>query len=146
MTLVKPGDPHRSPQALIVAAVAMLAEAAPSPVTGERFDDLVAELENVRHRIRAAGSLPLAGLMLGGEMDPDVRAACLEQVVAPRRARIRALLREGIARGDLDAEADLDVAGTFLTGSWYAFHVAGGRPPRDWAPRTAALVWAACST
>jgi AcrR family transcriptional regulator len=136
----------RDKQALIVSAVARLAQVAPPPVTGEPFDDLVAELENFRHCIRAAGSLPLAGLMLGGEMDLDVKAAYLEQIVAPRRARIRALLREGIARGDLDAEADLDVAGTFLTGSWYAFHVAGRRPPRDWAPRTAALVWAACST
>lgn len=133
-------------QALIVAAVARLAETAPPPVTGEPFDDLVAELENFRHCIRAAGSLPLAGLMLGSEMDPDVRAAYLEQIVAPRRARIRALLREGIARGELDAAADLEVAGTFLTGSWYAFHVAGRRPPRDWAVRTAALVWAACSS
>jgi AcrR family transcriptional regulator len=132
-------------QALIVDAVARLAATAPPAVTGDPFTDLVAELENFRHCIKAAGSLPLAGLMLGDEVDPAVRDAYLEQVVAPRRARIRALLRAGIAAGDLDPGADLDVAGTFLTGSWYAFHVAGRRPPRDWASRTAALVWAACA-
>lgn len=132
-------------QALVVDAVARLAESEPPAVTGDPFADLVAELENFRRCISEAGSLPLVGLMLGDEVDDAVRATYLERIVAPRRSRIRALLRAGIARGDLDADADLDVAGTFLTGSWYATHVAGHRPPRDWASRVAALVWTACT-
>lgn len=130
--------------ALIVAAMAHLAEAALPPVVGDPFVDLVAELENFRHCITEAGSLPLAGLMLTDGIAPDVRAAYLERIVAPRRGRIRALLEAAVADGLLDGDADLDVAGSFLTGSWYAFGVAGRRPPTDWARRVATLVWRSC--
>lgn len=130
--------------ALIVDAVAHLADVAAPESTGRPFDDLVAELTNFRHCITAAGALPIAGLMLTDDVDPAVRAVYLERVVAPRRGRIRAILEQGIAEGALDADADLDVASTFVTGSWYAHGVAARRPPRDWAARVAVLVWRAC--
>ena len=130
--------------ALVVDAVARLAADDPPPVTGRPFDDLVAELEHFRRCITEAGSLPVAGLMLGDDVDPAVRAVYTEKVVAPRRARLRAILAAGVASGDLDAGADLDVAGSFLTGSWYAFAVSGRPVPDDWASRVARLVWRAC--
>ncbi len=82
--------------------------------------------------------------MLGDAVEPAVRRAHLEGVVAPRRARLRAILASAVEQGQLAADADLDVAGSFLTGSWYAFHVADRPPPADWAHRVAALVWRAC--
>lgn len=131
--------------ALVVDAVARLAEADPPSVTEDPFEDLVAELENFRHCITAAGALPLAGLMLADDVEEPVREVYLARVVAPRRGRIRAILREGIASGALAEDADLEVAGTFLTGSWYAFRVAGAPVPDDWARRVATLVWRACA-
>lgn len=131
--------------ALVVDAVARLAETEPPVVTGEPFPDLVAELENFAHCIAAAGAGPLAGMMLADDVDEAVRAAYLERLVAPRRARLRRILTSAIERGELDREADLDVAGSFLTGSWYAFRIAGSQIPDDWARRVAALVWAACA-
>ena len=135
----------RDKTALVVDAVARLAEADPPPVTGEPFTDLVAELENFRHCSSEAGALPVAGLMLGDDVGPDVRRAYLDRVVAPRRARLRAVLRSAVDRGELDPGADLEVAGSFLTGSWYSFHVAAQPVPDDWARRVASLVWAACA-
>lgn len=132
--------------ALVVDAVAHLAEAAPPPVTGDPFPDLVAELDNFAHCIMAAGAEPLAGLMLGDEVDHAVRTAYLERLVAPRRARLLSILTCAIERGELDPGADLDVAGSFLTGSWYAFRIADRDIPQDWAQRVAALVWASCAT
>ncbi len=82
--------------------------------------------------------------MLGDEVSPALRAKYHDLVVAPRRARIRACLRRGIDDGTLDADADVTIAGTFLTGSWYALALAGTAPPKDWARRTAVLVWRAC--
>lgn len=131
--------------ALVVDAVARLAEADRPVVTGRPFADLVSELENFRHCITAAGALPLVGLMLSDDVEPAVREAYLERVVVPRRARIRAILQAAIDAGELSAEADLDVAGSFLTGSWYAFRVADRPVPDDWAQRVATLVWTACS-
>ena len=129
--------------ALVVDAVARLARVDPPVVTGDPFEDLVAELEHFRHCITEAAALPLAGLMLGDDVDAEVRTTYAEQVVAPRRARIRACLDEALGRGLLDRDADDAVAASFLTGSWYSFAIAGAPPPDDWARRTVRLVWTA---
>ena len=129
---------------LAVAAVADLAEIDPPELTENPFEDLVAELQHFRHCITEASALALAGVMLQEEVDPEFRREYRERLVKPRRARIRACLERGVSAGELDPEADLAVAGTFMTGSWYAFAIGGARPPKDWAKRTAALVWRAC--
>jgi AcrR family transcriptional regulator len=130
--------------ALAVAAVARLASTAAPARTGVPFDDLVAEVEDFRHCITAAGALPLVGLMLTDGVDPGVRQVYLEQVVVPRRTRIRACLVAAVDAGLLDRDADLELAGSFLTGSWYALSLAGRRPAKDWARRTVTLVWRSC--
>ena len=109
--------------ALIVDAVARLADTAPPVPSGD----------------------PHAGLMLAEAVDPAVREAYLEQIVGPRRARLRAILKAGVELGELDAAADLEVAGSFLTGSWYSLAVAGIPLPAQWPQRVADLVWVACS-
>jgi AcrR family transcriptional regulator len=130
--------------ALAVAAVARLAQADAPAVTGDPFVDLVAELEHFRDRITEAGSLPLAGAMLSGLIEPEVRQAYVEQIVAPRRARFRAVLQLAVERGQLSADADLGHASTTLTGSWYAYHLAGVTPPDDWPYLAACFVWRGC--
>lgn len=130
--------------ALIVDAVARLAETAAPEAIGVHFMDLVAELEDFRHCIGAVGALPLAGVMLGDAVDPDVRAVYVDRVVTPRRSRIRAILDSAVASGELDADADLDVATTFLTGSWYSYRVADRDAPVDWPRRVATLIWRSC--
>lgn len=129
---------------LAVAAVADLAEIAPPVPTGDPFHDLVAELDHFRHCITDASALALAGVMLQDGVDPQFRREYRDHLVKPRRARIRACLERGIADKELDADADLLVASTFVTGSWYAFSIGGAPIPRDWSRRTAALVWRAC--
>lgn len=131
-------------ESLIIDAIARLAQVDPPRSGGAPFDDLVAELEHFRHCITEAAALPLAGLMLGDGVDEALRAKYHELVVAPRRARLRACLQRGIDDGSLDSDADVAVAGSFLTGSWYSFALAGTNPPRDWARRTATLVWRSC--
>ena len=131
-------------ESLVVDAVARLAQVEPPDVGASPFDDLIAELEHFRHCITEAAALPLAGLMLGDDVNETLRVRYRDLIVAPRRTRIRACLQRAIDEGSLDPDADVVVAGTFLTGSWYAFALAGVPPPDDWAHRTAALVWRAC--
>jgi AcrR family transcriptional regulator len=131
-------------ESLVVDAVARLAQVDPPEVTGEPFDDLVAELEHFRHCITMAASLPVAGLMLGDGVNERVRSRYRDAIVAPRRTRIRACLDAAVEQGQLDAGADLLVASSFLTGSWYALSLAGTAPPADWAMRVASLVWRSC--
>ena len=129
---------------LAVAAVADLAEVAPPEPTADPFADLVAELEHFRHCITDAAALALAGVMLQDGVDATFRATYRAHLVQPRRARLLACLQRGIETGGLDADADLAVAGSLMTGSWYAFAIGGAPVPDDWAPRVAALVWRAC--
>lgn len=131
-------------ESLVVDAIARLARVAPPGLTSEPFDDLVTELEHFRHCITLAGSLPVAGMMLGDGVRPRVRDAYRSEIVAPRRARIRACLQSAVDRGLLEPDADLLVASSFLTGSWYSLALAGTAPPEDWARRVAVLVWRSC--
>jgi AcrR family transcriptional regulator len=131
-------------EALVVDAIARLALVDPPAADDDPFDALVAELEHFRHCITLAGSLPVAGLMLTDGIDDTIRDRYREHIVAPRRARINACLEQATAAGAIDPDADLTIAATFLTGSWYSLALVGADPPEDWATRTAALVWRAC--
>jgi AcrR family transcriptional regulator len=129
---------------LALAAVADLAEVDPPAPTDDAFTDLVAELEHFRHCITDAAALALAGVMLQDGVDESFRVAYREHLVKPRRARLRSCLDRGIAAGALDPQADLVVAASLMTGSWYAFAIAGATVPDDWARRVATLVWRSC--
>jgi AcrR family transcriptional regulator len=112
-------------------------------LTDEPFQDLVGELADFRLGVSGTGRLSLVGTMLQDTTDPGVVARYRARVIAPRRGRIRGILERARQRALIDADADLDVAVTMCTGSWYAFALAGGQPPREWPERTAALVWRA---
>lgn len=107
------------------------------------FDDLVAELADFRRGVSMPGRLSLVGTMLQTTTAPDAAARYRARVIAPRRARLRAVLERAAAAGLIDRAADLEVALTMLTGSWYARCLAGAQEPADWPRRTAALVWRA---
>jgi AcrR family transcriptional regulator len=129
---------------LAIAAIAALAERTAPAVTGDHLEDLIAELRSFRSGITELRGLALVSTVLDETTDPAVRAAYREAVVAPRRRRVRAILDAAHADGVITADAaDRRVAVTLCTGSWYAFALAGERPPKDWPTRTARLVWIA---
>ena len=107
------------------------------------FAALVAELTDFARGVSMPGRLSLVGAMLQDTADPGVVARYRARVIAPRRQRIAAILREAQRLHQIDPDADLTVAVTLCTGSWYARALAGDRPPADWPARTASLVWRA---
>jgi AcrR family transcriptional regulator len=104
---------------------------------------LVAELTDFAHGVSMPGRLSLVGAMLPDTADPGVVARYRARVIAPRRQRIATILHEAQRLDLIDPDADLEVAVTLCTGSWYARALAGDRPPLDWPTRTASLVWRA---
>jgi hypothetical protein len=64
-------------------------------------------------------------------------------VIAPRRRRILAILEMARESGLIDADADLEIAVTMCTGTWYGRALAESVPPPRWPERTATLVWRA---
>jgi AcrR family transcriptional regulator len=129
---------------LATAAIAALPEAAAQPPHDHPFDDLVAELDAFRRGVVRPDGLPMVGTMLLGTAEPVLVDRYRERIVRPRRARLRAILERARDDGALDEHADLELAVTMCTGSWYAAALAGVSPPADWPRRVATLVWRAC--
>lgn len=133
------------PSDLVVAALGEIAAAERPSATGDHLADLTAELQAFRAALRRANSLALVGSMLA-QSGPDAAVTAYRRlVVAPRRARIRSILRAAADAGELTADpADLELATAMCTGSYYAIALAGGTPRRDWPERMAAAAWRAC--
>lgn len=134
---------RRWPVKADLAAAAMLAaaEAGPRPDSTDPLADLAAELADFQRGVSLPGRLSLVGTMLQDSTVPELRTRYQAQVIAPRRHRIRAILERAVELGLIDADADLEVAVTLGTGSWYARALAGQEPPPDWPARAALLVW-----
>ncbi|MBV6755171.1 helix-turn-helix domain-containing protein [Rhodococcus opacus] len=128
---------------LAAAVVAQLADEETGRSSADPFGDLVRELADFQRGVSRTGRLSLVGTMLQDTTDSDVRAQYRARVVAPRRRRIRDILDRATALKMIDADADLEVAVTMATGSWYGRALAGDPPPADWPARTAALIWRA---
>jgi AcrR family transcriptional regulator len=128
-------------------AAAALQRAVEEPATVDEsphpYRDLVAELANFQQGVSLPGRMSLVGTMLQDGIESAVRARYQERVIEPRRRRLRAILERAREQGLIDEDADLEIAVTLGTGSWYARALAGSRPPRRWPERTAALVWRA---
>ena len=128
---------------LSAAALAAFADQATEAESADPFADLVAELAAFQRGVSRPGRLSLAGTMLQESVEAEVRTRYQTEVVAPRRRRLRLILERAQRLGLIDANADVDVAVTMCTGSWYARALAGSRAPRNWPLRTATLVWRA---
>jgi AcrR family transcriptional regulator len=136
---------RRWPDKASLAADALLGVAEPDPeaVSASPLADLSAELADFQRGVSRPGRLSLVGTMLQDATAPEARARYQARVIAPRRARIRAILERARQLGMIEADADLEVAVSLCTGSWYARALAGQAVPEDWPARTAALVWKA---
>jgi AcrR family transcriptional regulator len=129
--------------ALAAAALQAAADAGPEIASPDPLADLAAELADFQRGVSRPGRLSLVGTMLQDSTAPQLRARYQAEVIIPRRQRILAILRRAQRLGLIDPDADLEVAITLCTGSWYARALAGLPPPPDWPGRTAALVWRA---
>jgi len=136
---------RRWPDKASLAADALQAAADPGPeaASEDPLADLTTELTDFQRGVSRPGRLSLVGTMLQDSTAAEARTRYQARVIAPRRRRIRAILERAQTLGLIDADADLDVAVTMGTGSWYARALAGDDPPPGWPARTAALVWRA---
>jgi AcrR family transcriptional regulator len=128
---------------LAADALAAAVDSGPEVDSDDPLADLIAELADFRRGVSRPGRLSLVGTMLQDGTAAEARRRYQAKVVAPRRRRIRAVLERAQHRGLIDPDADLEIATTLCTGSWYARALAGDDPPPDWPARTAVLVWRA---
>jgi AcrR family transcriptional regulator len=128
---------------LAAAALKAAEDAGPELSSEDPLRDLTLELADFQRGVSRPGRLSLVGTMLQDSTDPDLRTRYQRRVIAPRRRRIRTILERAQQLGQIDPDADLDIAITLATGSWYARALAGKPVPRNWPERTANLIWRA---
>jgi len=128
---------------LATDALNAAADTEPEKPTEDVLADLTAELSNFQRGVSRPGRLSLVGTMLQDNTAPQVLERYRAHVVAPRRRRIRTILERAQQLELIDPDADLDVAVSLCTGSWYARALAEPVPPPNWPSRTARLVWRA---
>lgn len=126
---------------LATAAIASLAQAEHRRDTDDPFADLVAELGAFYAGVTRPNGVSMVGSMLQDAVDPELQALYRERIVAPRRARLRHILKRAVDLGLVAPDADVEYAVAACTGTLYALHLAGQPVPKSWPQRTAALVW-----
>ena len=127
---------------LATAAVSTLRIQEPPVDTGATQGDLEGILKNFRKSLLRPNGMALVGMVLAEESHaPELLALFRERIVEPRRKMLRTVLGRARARGELCAEADVEIAVATLVGAVYARYLARGTVPADWPKRIVAMVW-----
>lgn len=122
---------------LLLAALSALRVPLPEPKGESVRDDLVALLEAMRGETVDPRQVRQFALLLGeGDRYPRLIDRYVEAVVEPRRDVFRAVLRRGVATGELRDGTSIELAVDMLTGAVLARARLGReRPERGWARR-----------
>jgi len=96
----------------------------PIPDLGQVRDDLIALLEHELAMVRRDAGKLYPSLGVQAKADPGAREA-LAELMLHRRAALRAVLRRGVDRGEIQNGADLELAFFLLWGAIYYRHLFG---------------------
>jgi AcrR family transcriptional regulator len=126
---------------LATAALSSLRGRTPRSPTGDVRADLIEELTLFRAGALRPYGMSMLGAVLAEEHEtPDLLELFRANVVAPRRANLRRILRSGRDTGQLRSDVDIETGITMLVGSLYATYVAGRAVGPDW-PRRVVDAW-----
>jgi AcrR family transcriptional regulator len=133
---------YKSKDELVGAAVAALVSEIDVPDTGDTREDIVALMDGAvdvySDPIRAAVMPSLVGAM---QRRPDLARTIREGFLTGRREALREVLARGIARGELAADLDMELALDVLGGPlFYRLLITGGPIDRELAEGVADLV------
>ena len=117
---------HPTKAELATAAIASM-RAAPRPApTGDVRADLIAHLRLLRAGLERPFGMATLGTVLAEEHEtPELLVLFRQRLVAPRRRELRTVLAGARERGELRADANLDVAVAALVGAFFARYLAG---------------------
>ena len=115
-----------SKETLILDALRMTTTPIPTPDEGSLRDDLFAYMDAViEHFSPGRGQDVLPYLIEASCHDTQLRAS-LDEYTLSRQATIRQLLRRGIERGELPAEADIDLLVDVILAPFFYHHLCTG--------------------
>jgi AcrR family transcriptional regulator len=126
----------QSKAGLATAALESLRLRTPRHRSGDVRADLIEELSLFRSgALRANGMTLLGAVLVEQHENPDFLKLFRRHVVEPRRQNLRSILSAAVQAGQIDPDADVEVAITMMIGSLYAAYMAGTKTGRDWPER-----------
>ena len=132
---------------LIIDALATLNDDLPVIATCGTRQRLLLAMRHMANK--DAGSLAgriMPRMMAYSISHPDLYAEYFDRVIMPRRRRLHVVLRDGIDRGDLRPDLDIELATMAVVGPvLLQIHSPGGSGPRD-AERLLDIVWPGISS
>jgi AcrR family transcriptional regulator len=99
-----------SKEELVRDVIVFLHDDVEAPDTGSLRGDYEGMASRVRSAAQRAGAATLMPRLLGETAnDPELHAIFYENLVEPRRAQMRAVLRRAMARGEIRDDVDIEV-------------------------------------
>jgi AcrR family transcriptional regulator len=105
-----------------LATAAFLAVASPqfaAPRTASVLADIKTQVRLFARLLQGPAGLILRSIIAEAQSDPETADAFHSGYVSRRRQELSALLQEGIARGELAADLDIEAAGDAIYGPLY---------------------------
>ena len=95
---------------LVRDAIVMMHDDVEAPDTGSLRGDYEGMAARVRSAAHRSGAATLMPRLLGDVAnDPELRAIFYDNLVAPRRTQMRAVLERAVARGEIRADVDVEL-------------------------------------
>lgn len=124
---------YRGKADLATAALAHMREAGEPAPTGDLRADLLEELRRLRRNAERVAAMPLVGTCLVEEQHtPELLPLFRERTLRPRRARLRRMLDDARARGEIAAGAAPEPAIDLFMGAYQARYLSGEGFPAGW--------------
>ncbi len=128
---------------MAAAALASLRDSlGPPPDTGSARNDLVQMLVQAQAAFARGPAFAMLGALLVEERrNPELFELFRDRVLQPRRNEGMKIMQRGVQRGEIRADADLDIAIHAMVGSILARHVMGVPESRKLIEETVDIIW-----
>lgn len=113
----------------------------PLPNTGSARTDIIQMLTRFQPALQRAGFAMIGALLVEERRNPGLLETFRKRVFRPRRREAIKVLQRGVDRGEIRADADLDVAVDALIGSVLANHVLASGNPGQRIEQTVETIW-----
>ena len=134
---------YNSKEELAAAAVSTLKadRGAPYDTGSARTDMVEMIIQNQTMLERGPGFAMIGALLVEERRNPYLLELFRERIIRTRRDEAMMILQRGIERGEIRADADIEVAFHALIGSILARHILGTRESQDEIERTVDTIW-----
>ena len=119
----------------------------PPPNTGDTRADIVEMIGQTQVAFeRGPGFAMIGALLVEERRNPELFELFREKIMRPRRDDAVAILQRGVERGEIRADADLEVVVHALVGSMFARHILGAPGSKEMMELTVDTIWNGLAT